>query len=200
MTFHPSQKNVSEHYRSLLIGFGPTPAATQNSREGQMFRFNKLLEIADLNGKSVLDLGCGLGTFYPVLHAKYPQADYLGLDILPEMAQEAFRLNPGAKFSSRDVLTEGLPGAFDYVFMSQLFNDPRDDADSFLEDMITTAFAGCKRGVGLNFISSYVNQPNPELAYHDPMKFLQFCIEKVSRKTVLQHHYERCDVSLFIYR
>jgi hypothetical protein len=38
------------------------------------------------------------------------------------------------------------------------------------------------------------------MAYHDPAEVLDFCIRNLARKVVLEHHYERVDVVVFVYR
>ena len=55
------------NYRSLFQRYGDAPEATQWTSEGQLFRFRKLMEVADLQHRRVLDVGCGIGAFYPVL-------------------------------------------------------------------------------------------------------------------------------------
>ena len=41
--------------------------------------------LGELNGKRVIDVGCGKGRFARVFHEQEPQADLWGLDISPEM-------------------------------------------------------------------------------------------------------------------
>jgi SAM-dependent methyltransferase len=194
------QAAVTQHYRSLVLKHGAADSATQNSAEGQLFRYAKLFEIGDLDEQDVLDLGCGLGTMQPLLRARFPQARYTGIDIVPEMVEQAARRAPDARFLCRDVIREGLPQEFDTVLMSQMFNNARTDSERFLEQMLVTAFAGCRRALGFNFISTYVNHRDEGLDYHDPSAVLRLCTEKLSRKVTLQHHYGRCDVAVFVYR
>lgn len=194
------QEQISAHYRALVAAHGGAPAGTQMSAEGQRFRFEKLLQIADLGGASVLDLGCGTGAFYPHLVARFPSIRYTGLDVLPEMAAAARRQHPGATFVAGDVLRDGVPGPFDYVLLSAMFNNARTDAGDFMPAILRAAFAACTRGLGFNFISTHVNHRDEEMAYHDPVEVMRFCVTELSKKVALHHHYERCDVSVFVYR
>ena len=60
-----------DYYGPRLQRYGPTAEAVGwNNREKQELRFRVLCEIASLNGRSVLDVGCGLG-------------DLLGLEVRP---------------------------------------------------------------------------------------------------------------------
>ena len=62
-----SREKIVGNYQRLLEVHGEGPEATQNSPEGQLFRFERIAQVADLRGRSVLDLGCGLGDLYPFL-------------------------------------------------------------------------------------------------------------------------------------
>jgi ubiquinone/menaquinone biosynthesis C-methylase UbiE len=52
----------------------------------RIFHVKLILEhLGELNGKRVLDVGCGKGSFARVFHEQEPQAELWGLDISPEM-------------------------------------------------------------------------------------------------------------------
>src|SRR6185503_1230336 len=84
-----SRQAIVDNYRRLLAVHGDGPAATQNSAEGQLFRFERIAQVADLRGRSVLDLGCGLGDLYPFLRKRFGALDYTGIDVVPEMVKKA---------------------------------------------------------------------------------------------------------------
>lgn len=197
-----AQSAISAHYRALVTTHGAAPEGTQMSAEGQRFRFEKLMEIGDLSGLEVLDLGCGTGAFYPFLAGRFPTMKYLGVDILPEMVSVAARTWPGARFRSCDPLAadDAELGRYDVALLSGIFNNARPDSDEFLRAIIRRAFRAARHAVGFNFISTVVNRRDPEMAYHDPAEILRFCIDELSPRVTLQHHYQRCDVSVFIYR
>src|SRR4030042_2838585 len=74
------------------------------SRESQEKRFEVLSQIALLNGKTVLDVGCGLGDFYIWLKRKYSDIRYTGIDIIPSMIEIALKNYPEARFYVQDIL------------------------------------------------------------------------------------------------
>lgn len=188
------------NYRGLFEKYGDTPEATQWTREGQLFRLHKLMEIADLRNCRVLDLGCGLGAFYPLLLERFGALDYTGVDLVPEMIAHAARKYPRARFLCRDLATAGLEETFDYVLICGVFNNAMPDAGGFMRELLTAGFKHCRLGMGFNFLSTHVNFTDPEMAYHDPAQVLDFCIQNLTRKVVLHHHYERVDVAVFAYR
>jgi len=197
----PEAKEILiDNYRRLFLDHGPGPEATQNSAEGQLMRFNQLTKLADLSGSKVLDLGCGIADFYPVLSEKFPGLDYTGIDIVPEMVDYARNKYPAAKFQCRDVLEDPLGEDFDYVLICGMFNNAIPGAIEFLKSMTLAAFQRARKGLAFNFISDRVNFVDDCMAYHDPANILVYCIDQLSRKTTMCHHYERCDVSVFVYR
>jgi SAM-dependent methyltransferase len=193
-------EDLARHYRDRFIAHGDDPLAAQMSREGQRFRFLKLFEIADLSACSVLDLGSGLGDMYPYLRERFPTARYEGIDIVPEMVAHASAKYPEVRFRAVDLLSQTVPERYDYVLLSVVFNNAIADPTGFLERLVTRAFSLCTRGLGFNFLSTRVNFSEPSMAYHDPARVLDYCLESLSRKVVLHHHYERCDVAVFVYR
>ena len=195
-----AQAAVDAHYAALVAEFGAAPEGTQMSEAGRLFRFRKLLDIAPLDDRDVLDLGCGTGAFYPEIARRYPRARYTGADIVPEMLHVARRAHPEARFERRDVLVDGLPRTWDFVLCSALFNNARPDAEAFREAILRAAFAACRVGLGFNFISTHVTRRDEELAYTDPLEVLRFCLEELSPHVALHHCYERRDVCVFVYR
>lgn len=192
--------SLREHYRAQFAAFGDQALGTQMSREGQRFRFRKLLEIADLTDRSVLDVGAGLGDLYPFLREAYPTARYEGVDVVPETAAHAARKYPEVRFRVADLMTEDLADRYDYVLLSAVFNNAMPGATDFLEGLVARAWRVAERGLAFNFLSTHVNFTEPAMAYHDPARVLDTVVRTLSRKVRLEHHYERCDVAVFVYR
>src|SRR5438270_3188282 len=118
-----TKEMLGANYRDLFLKHGDAPESTQMSTEGKRFRFHKLMEIADLRNRRVLDLGCGIGDFYPLLIEKFGQLDYTGIDLVPETIDFAAKKYPRARFLCRDLSTNGLDETFDYVLASVIFNN-----------------------------------------------------------------------------
>ena len=195
-----SASGLAAHYRARFAEHGDDSLSTQMSPEGQRFRFEKLFEIADLDGASVLDLGSGLGAMYPPLRARFATARYHGVDVVPEMVACAAAKHPGASFQVANLLEDEVGARFDYVLMSAIFNNVMSDATSFLEALVERAWAHADRGLGFNFLSHHVNFSEDSMAYHDPARVLDFCIRRLSPRVRIEHHYQRCDVVVFVYR
>ena len=100
--------------------------------------------------------------------------------------------------SKCDALKEKLQETYDYVFLCGVFNAKT--TIEFMEQMLIEAFFYCEKGLAFNFISDYVNFKTEEFSYHNPQEIFTFCVENLSRKVELHHHYAKCDVSIFVYK
>ncbi len=195
-----TKKYLIDNYRTLFFKHGDKPEAVQWSCEGQQFRFNKLTQIADLRDKRILDVGCGKGDMYPFLFKKFGNVDYTGVDIVPESLAYAAQKYPQATFYCRDLLEDVVDEKFDYTLISGVFNNSIPKSSEFLRELVTAAFKQCELGIGFNFLSTYVNYTNADMAYHDPIEVFDFCLKTLSPNVMIHHHYERCDVVIFVYR
>lgn len=201
MEFDAERKDLIRHYREVFGRYGDSPEGVQYSgSEGQRFRFERITDVGDLRGRRVLDLGCGLGHLYPFILQKCGAVDYTGVDIVPETVAVAARRHPEARFLCRDVLVDPLAEEFDYVLLNGVFNNVSAGSAAYLEALTRAAYACCRGGLAFNFVSTYVNTTDPEMAYHDPVAVLGFCLTNLSRRVLLHHHYDRCDVVVFVYR
>ena len=195
-----SKQTIIENYRNLFLKHGSGPEVGQWSLEGQQFRFEKLIQIGDLRGCRVLDVGCGLGDLYPLLLKRFDNIDYTGIDIVPDLIENAAKKYANAKFLCQDILTDGIDGMFEYAFISGMFNNPIINCTDFMKKIISQVFQHCTKGFAFNFISTYVNHIDLGMAYHDPIDIFEFCLKSLTRKATMHHHYERCDVAVYLYR
>lgn len=202
-----NQDYVIDSYRDTFFKYGDSPEALQWSNNGQRLRFNKLIKMVEnagggnLGGKSILEVGCGLGHLYPLLLSSHPKIDFTGIDIVPELIEYAKSAYPQAKFLCRDIFQQPFEGEFDFGFISGVFDAPyREDNKSFIVEMLKAAFAACRIGLAFNFTSSYVNFLSPDSNYFDPSWVLSEVLENLSKKVIVEHHYYNCDVAVYVWR
>lgn len=85
--------------------------------------YEALLDIADsINGKRVLDFGCGKGDFCRFLKQRDIRVDYAGVDINEKLIGMARAKNPGILFRVFDIEQDTLDEEFDYIFLCGVFN------------------------------------------------------------------------------
>lgn len=160
------------------------------SKESQEIRFKVFNEIGELKGKSILDVGCGLGDFYNYLK----DVNYTGVDIVPEMLVAAKKKYPLARFLDKIPNEE-----FDYVFESGIFNLPDPNWDEIMVDTLMEMWEHCKIAMGVNFLSSYTVKKAEGTKYTDPTEIIKFTM-LLSPKFILRHDYKSNDFTIFLYR
>ncbi len=199
-TWKTSKNIMVNKYKNLLAKHGDDLKSIQMSQDGQLFRFKKLLEIGDLNGKSILDIGCGRADLYDYLRHEIKDFKYTGIDIVPELTKVAQSKYPDANIHCRDILEDPIDDTFDYIFISMVINNNIPNMEVFAKQLLNVAFKMANVGLGFNFVSSYVNHKNPNGINHDPVEMFDFCLNELSKQVTISHHYQRCDVSVFVYK
>lgn len=94
------------------------------SQEAQNGRFEVLVSNVDLQGRKLLDVGCGLGNLLEYLNRKGIQVDYTGVDIYDRMIECASKKGLKANFYCMDIFKTNPfeENSFDVVFTSGIFN------------------------------------------------------------------------------
>ena len=165
-------------------------------------RYQELVKIAPLENASVLEIGCGIGGVYEymVKDCRINNLTYKGVDLVEGMVELAKEKYPKAHFEVRNILENPIEEQYDYVFFCGTFNFAMDE--EFMKKMLKEGFSYCKKGMAFNFVSTYVNFRNDEeeAAYYKPQDIFTFCVENLSKKVQMNHHYMKCDTSVFVYR
>ena len=141
------------------------------SSKSQQLRFRILADNVDLDGRSILDVGCGLGDLWGYLKRREIPAEYTGVDLLEEMLAEAARRHPGATFVRGDVFREPDPFAgrqFDVVFGSGIFNLNLGNNHAFLPRAISRLLELSREHVVFNLLHARMPGTDPTYAYYNP--------------------------------
>jgi SAM-dependent methyltransferase len=169
------------------------------NKDDQLVRFEALATIGNLNGKTVMDAGCGYADLYPFLKERYPQmVHYHGIEQITELADEAFLRHgnlPDTTFIARNFLHVNLP-VCDYVLASGSLNYGS-SVDGFIYTAIERLYDHCGIALGFNLLS-YMPVDGTLVAY-DPDDILAFC-KTLSPNVVLNADYDEADFTIFIYR
>ncbi|MBS3975506.1 MAG: class I SAM-dependent methyltransferase [Syntrophomonadaceae bacterium] len=170
------------------------------SRLSQAKRFEVLARVGDLEGSSVLDVGCGTADFYLFLQEKGIRCEYHGCDLVPEFIAAARQKAPG-RFYAGDFLDVEFNRQFDYVICSGMLNflgqAEKSRAFAILDKMVALA----TKAVGVNFHSSLARQPGAHyVVAYDPCQVLAYSLARYSSRLVLDHSYFPHDFTLFVYK
>lgn len=188
-------------YDKNLLMHGDRPEALRWSPKGQHARYCLMLEIAEsLNGKRILDYGCGKGDFYGFLKERNIHVNYTGTDINPRLIELARRKYPECAFRVFDIEEEPLKEAFHYIFLCGVFNNSVEGVMDTFKNVLSRLFRHAREALAVNALSSHAPDKAVELNYACPEDLLAFVIKNLTPYVALRHDRVPGDFSMFLYR
>jgi SAM-dependent methyltransferase len=173
---NPIEKAIVLHYHRRRLDLAPLQALGWRDVESQQRRFDVLCQVGDLNGCTVLDLGCGYGDFKPFLDQRYTDFTYLGVDQMAEFltsAEARYGSLPKTEFVQADFLNAGLP-ASDYVFCSGALSY-RSKSPDYPYALIGQMWRACRRGLAFNLLDANHFAHDYVLCGQDPDAVHAYC-------------------------
>ena len=193
------KKELLSFYTRHLKDFGDKPQAVRWTPEGQLRRYETLLQIAgDISGKTILDFGCGKGDFYGFLKDRGISVNYTGIDVNENLIKLARRKFPETEFIATDIEESGFNTEFDLIFICGVFNLRIAGIEDSMRNVLKILFKLCRKALYVNLLTYYVPQRGFELFYVKPEEILYFAITEISRSATLRH--EKEDIFLSVYR
>jgi SAM-dependent methyltransferase len=143
------------------------------SSASQRARFTALADHVDLRGKSLLDVGCGLGDLLGYLEQRGVAVDYTGVDILEAMVEAARQRHPNGRFICADVFVHSPFGReFDVVFCSGIFNLNLGNNLEFLPQALERLLELSRRLVVINLLHTRDKSTDDRYFHYDPAHVL----------------------------
>jgi trans-aconitate methyltransferase len=200
MNFSPQDKQrINDYYQRCLgrHGVDSAEALSWSSQNAQQIRFQVLTQVGDLRGKSILDVGSGLGDLYAFLQKTVGDFDYLGIDLVPDLVTAARAKYPQARFENQDILDFNDP-KFDYVLSSGVmsFKVPQHFEKYFA--MIKKMFSLTRLGLAFNMLDRRGHVDNELYAAYNAGEIEAFC-RTLTPKVNLVTGYSPQDFTLFLY-
>lgn len=157
--------------------------------------------VGPMDGKTVLDIGCGLGYYYEFLRERGFAGNYIGYDLVPQFIESNRQRYPEAKFEVRDVSSDGIADEADYIVMCQVFNNKYEHVSNVqvVKEALRVAFASARRAVSIDMLSSHVNYEEPHLDYFSPEEMFTYG-KSLTRFVDLRHDYLPYHFTLVLYR
>lgn len=188
---------IIKHHTELYQKFGRHKSSLGDPREHYNIRFKIMTEIGELNNLKILDVGCGWGDFLTYLNNKGINTKYTGVDINPIFIEICKSNHKNANFFERDIEKEKFNEKFDYVFgigITSLIGSY--DA---VKKLITEMLRISKKGIAINFMSTYVDFQKKESSHFSPEKIFSIS-KKLSRRVVIRHDYLPFEFCVYIYK
>lgn len=157
--------------------------------------------IGPLEGRTVLDVGCGLAHYYEFLLSRGINVKYIGYDIVEPFIAINRQRFPEAAFEVRDITRDGVAGEPDYITMCQVFNNKYASVrnEDVVKQALAAAFESARRGVSIDMLSKYVNYEEDHLNYFSPEEMFAYA-KTLTRFVLLRHDYLPFDFTLFLYK
>jgi GR25 family glycosyltransferase involved in LPS biosynthesis len=170
-----------------------------SSRDAQRTRFAVLLDVGPLAGRSVLDVGCGVGDLCGYLDEQGMEVAYTGCDVVARNCADAAARHPGATFLATDLLETSGHKEYDYVLASGIFTLAAEDWHEAVAATLRRMFELCRIGMAANFLTAGSPVKIPGLAYVEPAAILEIC-RGFTGSFNLRHDYMDNDFTVYAYR
>ncbi|MFN0201533.1 MAG: class I SAM-dependent methyltransferase [Bacteroidia bacterium] len=203
---HQIKDLVANYYTDKLRQFGATPAGVDwNSEASQLLRFAQLLQMIEQKNEpfSLMDYGCGFGAMYSFMQQNYPNFQYVGFDISPEMIKTAQEKYPNANNTQwKTSLLE--QDTCDYVVASGIFNVKlavnTEDWETYIEDTLKDMNARAKKGFSFNLLTTYSDKEYMKdyLHYANPAFLFDYCKRNFSKQVALLHDYPLYEFTILV--
>lgn len=183
---------------AAFYGANSSYALGWRSDNDQQIRFAALTQIAPLDGKTILDAGCGYADLFSYLSERCAIGHYYGVEQIPELLDVAISRYghlPGTQFISGSFLSWELPMC-DYVFASGSLNYSSSDP-AFIYKAISKLYSCCNEGLAFNLLGM-VSAPGL-LAAYAAEDILGYC-NTLSKKVVFDNSYADEDFTVLMYR
>ena len=169
------------------------------TRSSQELRFQALLSLGDLDGRQILDVGCGFGDLLVYLLDHGIEPRYTGIDICQPMVQRCRERFDGSnsRFHVADVLEWQPEDEYDYVVASGIFGLDARGARARIRPTLRQMFGWARNGIAANFLSKRTLEPAEARVYVDPAEALEMGLA-LTPSVRLDHSYLPNDFTLYL--
>ncbi len=158
-----------------LRDHGDSPLALRWTVAGQLRRYEAFLALlGNLEGRSLLDFGCGKGDLLGFLRRHGARCAYTGVDVNEGLIALARRKHPGAEFLCRDLEEEPIGRRFDVVVACGVFNLRIGGIADTMRDGLRLLWSLATGELHADFLSAGTAQRDVELHYVDPEELASF--------------------------
>lgn len=194
---------LAQSYQELYSNYGYSPKSLGWDKGKQFLRFHQLTSDWEMQGTSILDVGCGFGDFNDYLHLLNVNLyNYVGIDLVEDFVREGKQRHStsNVNFVLNDFLEYDFGRKFDYTIASGTFNSKIDGVDGYdlIYKSMQRMYSLSEIAFSIDFISDKVDYCHEHNFNSSPEKILSFAYE-FSRNVVLKNTYFPFEFSITIY-
>lgn len=192
---------IQEVYERGFGKYGESPKALHwVNYASQAVRFKNLVADVDIEGRTILDAGCGMGDILPFLYAKADSFDYLGVDTNKDFIATARKRYYGHKFKVGDPFFGRSGGKYDIVLSSGVMNHNQPDWLEVRKRMITALFEQTRETLAFNMAGAFHSIPaDPLIAYADADGIFDYC-KSLTSQVSIKTGYSNYDFTIIMQR
>jgi len=168
-------RKLREHYVSRLAEKEEHARLDWEDAYSHRKRFEVLIDHVPLAHKTLLDVGCGVGSLYRFLRDRGIECSYIGVDVLPEMVEMARGYSPEATFLVGDPFHEDLVSSrsVDVVYASGVFNLNIGHPREFLYEAVDRMRTWARETVVFNALHCRSHCQENSYVYYDPEEVIE---------------------------
>lgn len=176
-------KRFDQHGRDIkTVGWG--------SEQSQRLRFEVLFRGLDPKGKTILDVGCGLGDLIPFLEQQTGgDFNYVGIDIAEKLIGDA-RSTYGhdrREFHAGDIFSVNVPQV-DIAVLSGALSFKVPGVEEYAHETMKRMFELSREAACLNFLTKYVDFELEKNQHYQPESIFSNA-KRISKRVNLLHDY-----------
>lgn len=193
--------NENQIYQNGLEKYGESPLSLHwVDYRSMAIRFKNLVRDIEVENRSVLDAGCGMGDLLPYLYMQADHFDYLGVDINKHFIDIASKRYEGHRFEAGNPFSGRCEGSFDLVFSSGVMNINVTNWQNHRRTMIKNLFKLANEALIFNMAGGLQPWPSDELiAYADAQEIYKFC-NQLAPKVELRTDYLPNDFTIVMHK
>ena len=184
-------KEAAKLYNERYKNFGSDiKTVGWKDKKSQELRFEILTRNIDLDGKTILDVGCGLGGLIDFLNKKkIINFNYIGIDIAKNLidALNKKKYPDNIKFFCGDILSLDLSN-IDVSILSGALSYRQPGIKKYAKQTLIKMYNISSEVACLNFLSSYVDYEQDINVHYQPEKVFSWA-KKISKKVRIYHDY-----------
>lgn len=169
------------------------------SPRAQRMRFESFLLAHQLNGKSILDIGCGTGDFLAHMRRRNIEARYVGFDLSPEMVRLCCEKYADVTFESGNFLEWDPQERFDYSISIGIHNVKIDGGREVLEQVTRRQFELSRIAAHVSLLTDRYQGFAPHIQAWRVEEIMELALD-ITPYVVVRHDYLPNDFSVTMYR